>query len=324
MKQKLTVIIPVYNGMPFLKEAVQSILNQTYEDFHLLIIDDGSTDESLEYLKTLTDPRIEVRYQSNIGLCASLNQAVASSESELISRLDQDDIALPFRLQEQIDFLNSHPDYACVLSRISRISQSGKEFGSYETDFSEEISDYMQILYGCIVHSTICFRREGFLALGGYRSSLYPVDDYDLLLRFEEVYKVAVINKALIKYRIHSQAGTFKVFYDMELKTRYVEEMSGRRRSGSSEISLMEFSHTLNQEPLWEKWKRNINGRGRLMFRYAGLKIGEGKYVSGLYSLVGACLLTPKLTFQKLLSLYRQNENKMRVNQAEVRSLKSR
>jgi glycosyltransferase involved in cell wall biosynthesis len=321
MQQKLTVIVPVYNGMPFLKETIQSILNQTYKDFHLLIIDDGSTDESSEYLKTLTDPRVEVRYQNNMGLCASLNQAVASSNSELIARLDQDDIALSFRLQEQIDFLTSHPDYACVLSRISRISQSGQEFGSYETDFSEEISDYMQILHGCIVHSTICFRRESFLTLGGYRSSLYPVDDYDLLLRFEEVYKVAIINKALIKYRIHSQAGTFKTFYDMELKTRYVEGMASRRRSGNPEVSLMEFSHTLNQAPLLEKWKRNINGRGRLMFRHAGLRIGEGKYISGLYSLVGACLLTPKLTFQKLLALYRHNENKMRANQAEVRGL---
>jgi glycosyltransferase involved in cell wall biosynthesis len=320
MEKKLTVIIPVYNGMPFLKEAVQSILNQTYKDFHLLIIDDGSTDDSSEYLKTLTDSRVEVNYQNNIGLCASLNQAIASSNAELIARLDQDDIALPSRLQEQIDFLTSHPDYACVLSRISRISQSGQEFGSYETDV-EEISDYMQIRYGCIVHSTICFRKESFLSLGGYRSSLYPVDDYDLLLRFEDVYKVAVINKALIKYRIHSQAGTFKTFYDMELKTRYVEEMSGRRRSGNPEVSLMEFSHTLNQAPLWEKWKRNINRRGKLMFRHAGLRIGERKYVSGLYSLIGACLLTPQLTFQKLLGLYRQNERKMSANKTDVRDL---
>lgn len=141
MQQHLTVIIPVYNGMPFLKETIQSILNQTYRDFHLLIVDDGSTDGSSEYLKTLTDSRIEVRHQSNMGLCASLNQAVASSDSELIARLDQDDVALPSRLQEQIDFLSSHLDYACILSRISRITESGKkEFPSYETDFSEEVS----------------------------------------------------------------------------------------------------------------------------------------------------------------------------------------
>ncbi|HEY9596871.1 MAG TPA: glycosyltransferase family A protein [Cyanophyceae cyanobacterium] len=313
MQKELTVIIPAYNGMPFLKDSIQSILNQTYKDFHLLIIDDGSTDGSPEYLKTLVDSRVDVRYQNHTGLCDSLNQAIASSDSELIARLDQDDIALPFRLQEEIDFLISHSDYACVLSLISRITQNGKEFGSYETDFVKKISDYKWGLYGSIVHSTICFRRESFLALGGYRSSLYPVDDYDLLLRFEEFYKVAVINRPLIKYRIHSNAGTFKTFYDMEFKTRYVEEMASRRRSGKPELSLMEFKKKeLDQSTLMEKWKRYTHTRGKVMFRKAGLMIGEGQYISGLYNLMGACLLTPKLTFHKLLALY-QNKRKLSI-----------
>lgn len=302
--QKLTVIIPVYNGMPFLKDAIQSILNQTYKDFNLLIIDDGSTDDSPEYLKNLNDSRIEVRYQTNIGLCASLNQSIASCDSALIARLDQDDIALPFRLQEQVDFLNSNADYACVLSNISRITERGKEFGSYGTYCTEEISDYRWGLYGSMVHSTICFRRESFLALGGYRPALYPVDDYDLLLRFEEAYTVAVINKVLTKYRIHTKAGTFRTFYDMDIKTRYVEEMAARRRSGNPEISFLEFSHILNQATLQEKWSRNIHRMGRLMFRKAGLMIGEEQYISGSYNLIGACLLAPNLTFGKLLDLY--------------------
>ena len=310
MQSKLTVIVPVYNGMPFLKETIESILNQTYKDFHLLIVNDGSTDESSEYLKTLTDSRIEVKHQSNMGLCASLNQAVASCDSELIARLDQDDVALPSRLQDQVDFLSSHLDYACVLSSISRITESCKEFGSYDPDFSEEISDYKWGVYGCVVHSTICFRKESFLTLGGYRSFLYPVDDYDLLLRFEESYQVAVINKALVKYRIHAKAGTFKTFREMEFKTRYVEEMAAQRRSNKPEISLMEFSHTLNQATLWEKWHRNINEMGRLMFRQAGLMIGEGEYFRGLYGLTVAFLLTPRLTLYKLLALRHRNESK--------------
>lgn len=305
MKQKLAVIMSVYNGMPFLKEAVDSILNQTYKDFHFLIIDDGSTDDSSSYLNTLTDSRVEVRYQTNIGLCASLNQAIASCDFELIARLDQDDIALPFRLQEQVNFLTSHPEYACLLSNVSRITESGKEFGSYEINSTEEVSDYRSSFYGCIAHSTICFRRESFLALGGYRSFLYPVDDYDLLLRFEETYKVAVINRALIKYRVHSNAGTFRTFYDMCLKTSYVEAMTARRRSGNPEISLMEFNQTLNQVSLWEKWQRSTYRMGKLMFRKAGLMIGEGQYIYGAYSFVGACLLAPRFSFGRLLALYR-------------------
>ena len=310
MQQNLTVIVPVHNGMPFLKETIQSILNQTYRDFHLLIIDDGSTDGSSEYLKTLTDSRIEIRHQSNMGLPASLNQAISSSDSKLIARLDQDDVALPSRLQEQVDFLDSHPDYACVLSNISRITESGKkEFSSYGAVLLGEVNDYRSAVYGSIVHSTICFRRESFLALGGYRSSLYPVDDYDFLLRFEETYKAAVINKALVKYRIHAKSETFKTFNEMEFKTRYVEKMANRRRDGEPEVSLTEFSHTLNQVTSLEKWKRNVNGMGRLMFRQAGLMLGEGKYFRGLYSLTGSFLLTPRLTLSRLLSMYRRNKS---------------
>lgn len=314
MKNRLTVVIPVYNGMPFLKDTVQSILNQTYKDFHLLIVDDGSTDDSPDYLKTLSDPRVEIRFQSNMGLCASLNQAIASSDAELIARLDQDDIALPDRLQNQVEFLASHPDYACVLSNISRITESGKEFEPYKTDFSEEISDYRHKQYGCIVHSTICFRKESFLALGGYRSALYPVDDYDLLLRFEEAYKVAVINRVLVKYRIHGRAGTFNTFYDMELKSRYVEQMAIQRRSGKPEVSLTEFSQTLDQANLLEKWKRNLNTQGKLMFRRAGLMIGEKQYIGGFYNLAGACLLAPKFASGRLLGLYSSRSSKALTN----------
>jgi glycosyltransferase involved in cell wall biosynthesis len=305
MKYQLTVIIPVYNGMPFLPETVDSILNQTYKDFRLLIIDDGSMDESSTYLNSLTDPRVEVRFQSNMGLCHSLNNAIASADSEFVARLDQDDIALPFRLQEQVDFLTAHPEYACVLGNISRITEKGKDFGAYDINSSEAISDYQSSLYGCIVHSTICFRREVFLGLGGYRPAMYPVDDYDLLLRLEENYKTAVINKPLIKYRIHGKAGTFKTFHDMELKTRYVSAMAGLRRANEPEISLTEFSKTLDQASPWELFHRNVNGRGKLMFRKAGLMIGEGQRLGGAMNLLGACLLAPRFAVGRLFALYR-------------------
>jgi len=305
MKPTLTVIVPVYNGMPFLRETIDSILNQTYQEFRFLIVDDGSTDNSSDYLKTLTDSRVEVRSQSNMGLCASLNRAIESADTELIARLDQDDVALSCRLEEQVNFLTAHPDYACVLSAVSRMTESGKAFGSYEVKATEAVSDYRANRYGCIAHSAICFRRESFLALGGYRPVLYPVDDYDLLLRFEENYKVAVINRALIKYRIHSQAGTFKTFYDMDFKTRYVEAMAARRRSGKPEISLTEFNQILQQAPVWERWQKNADRVGRLMFRKAGLMIGEAQYIGGVYNLVGSFLLAPKFVWKRLLALYR-------------------
>lgn len=305
MSSKLTVIIPVYNGMPFLKEAVESILNQTYSDFRLLIIDDGSTDDSFHYLQSLSDDRLELWQQRNLGLCTSLNRAIQTVDSEFIARLDQDDVALPSRLQEQIEYLIHHPETICVLSNISRIVANGKEFGSYTTHVQEPISDYDPDQYGCIVHSTICFRRQAFVDLGGYRSQVYPVDDYDLLLRFWETGKVAVINKPLVKYRVHSKASTFKVFREMQIKTRYVTTMSQLRQTGNPELSLLEFMQTLDQTHFLGKLARHFEESGMLHFRKAGLLIGEGQMFLGGLNLMIAVLYYPHFAIKRLMALCR-------------------
>jgi glycosyltransferase involved in cell wall biosynthesis len=288
----LTVIVPVYNGCCFLSDTVESLLQQTYRDFHILIINDGSTDDSAIYLDQLTDPRIEVRHQKNQGLCATLNQAIASCTTEFIARLDQDDIAHPEKLQQQMDFLTANPDYDGVLSNITRITASGKELGHYASSSTQPIDDYQSSRYGCIVHSTLCCRRDSLLRVGGYRAALYPVDDYDLLLRMEEQCRLAVINQPLVKYRIHSQAGTFKTFASMDLKTRYAEAMAQRRRSGRLELSLTEFTEIAMQGHSLKQLQIRLNRQGRLMF------------LTGFGQLFGSLLLAPTHTFKRLLGLY--------------------
>lgn len=107
----ITVFMPVYNGLKYLPEAVESILGQTHPDFEFLIIDDGSTDGSLEYLRNLTDPRIRLITQpQNIGLRANYNCGLAEASGRYIAIMDQDDIAMPMRLKLQWDFMEAHPD----------------------------------------------------------------------------------------------------------------------------------------------------------------------------------------------------------------------
>jgi glycosyltransferase involved in cell wall biosynthesis len=302
MQYSVTVIIPVYNGMPFLPETVDSILQQTYEDFRLLIVDDGSTDDSFTYLQSLTDQRIEIRQQRNLGFGKSLNRAVESVDSDFIVHLDQDDVALPTRLQEQLDFLSSHQEYGFVLSNVSKISSMGMEFGGYVINDAELISNYESVKYGAISPSTLCFRRQAFLELGGYRPSLYPVDDYDLLLRAEENYGIAVINKPLVKYRVHSKSASFKKFYEMQFKTRYIETLASMRRSGQLEISLEEFTKKTKGSFL-EKMNEYRRSLGKLNFRKAGCLIGEKNYIYGTFSLLYAYLLTPSFVSKRLSSL---------------------
>ena len=303
IQRELTVIIPVYNGMPFLPRAVESILEQSFREYKLLIVDDGSRDGSLDYLRTLDDPRIEIRCQPNMGLCQSLNLAIESAESRFIARLDQDDIAMPHRLEKQLSFLGSNPNYAGVLSNYSRISADGNEFGYYQTDNVEKIYDYRSELHGCILNSTFMFDRLKFKELGGYRASLYPVDDYDLLMRFEEKHDLAVINEPLVKYRIHSGAWTFKTFYDMETKSRYAKAIADRRRLGKSEISLRQFRSTVDRLSPWGELIRYAHSTGKLLFRKSGLLIGEKKKISGLLNLSFALCLAPGFAIRRLMSL---------------------
>lgn len=303
MQPSITIIIPVYNGMPFLPETIDSVLHQTYSNFRLLAVDDESKDESLQYLKSLTDSRVEVREQSNLGFGNTLNRAIESVDSEFIVHLDQDDIALPTRVEEQINFLLAHPEYDFVLSKVCKISASGKEFGSYDINHLEPFSDYTAIKYGSVSPSTFCFRRKAFLELGGYRPSVYPVDDYDLLLRAEEKFKMAVINKPLVKYRIHNNSATFKKFYDMEIKTRYIEEMARLRREGKPEIPLAEFTKDFDDLGFFKKLRQYSHTTGKLRFRKSGLLLGEKKYLSGILNLVFAYLLAPRFVVNRLFSL---------------------
>ena len=107
---KLTVLMPVYNAEKYLKPALESILNQTYKDFEFLIIDDGSTDKSLEIIKSYNDSRIRlIGHEQNQKLIATLNEGIKLAQGEYIARMDADDISAPERLQKQMEFLEKHP-----------------------------------------------------------------------------------------------------------------------------------------------------------------------------------------------------------------------
>src|SRR5262245_17189068 len=115
----VTVLMTVYNGMPYLPLAVDSIFNQKLRDFRFVIVDDGSTDDTGDYLRGLTDPRVVTLWQSNQGTAAAANFGLKHCETEFVARMDADDIALPTRLDKQRDFLLAHPEVGLVGSQMA-------------------------------------------------------------------------------------------------------------------------------------------------------------------------------------------------------------
>lgn len=209
MAPRVSILMPVYNVAPYLKEAMDSILGQTFQDFELIVLNDCSPDNSEEILDTYTDKRI-VRYwgEKNVGLANVLNVGIDLARGEFIARMDSDDISLPTRIEKQVAFLLSHPDVDLVSAGLERFGTSTAKT-SYKTNFEEVKFDAMS--FSPVLHASSMWRRESFVSKGlYYRQEMVPSEDYDLWTR-ALVSKLVLVNMPdiLYRYRTHvSQVTT--------------------------------------------------------------------------------------------------------------------
>jgi len=214
-KPLVSVIIPCYNGEKFIGEAIESVLNQTYQNFEIIIVDDGSTDGSRSVIKPfLNDPRIKlVEHGQNRGIPAARNTGIKMSKGEFIAFLDQDDLWLPEKLERQIAvFEHSPPDVGLVFSNINTINSKGivKEYLS-ERHVPLHINELSQqeVLKALFLHNfipmiTVLVRRACFDTVGLLDESLRGgSDDYDFCLRLAAKYKIKYLNIPLALHRIH-------------------------------------------------------------------------------------------------------------------------
>lgn len=206
---KISVVMSVYNGMPFLKEAVQSILNQTYKDFEFIIVDDASTDGTWKYLNSLQDQRIKlIKNSKNLGLASSLNIGMKAAKGEYIARMDADDISLPDRFEKEAHFLNSHKDYVLVGSQVQWVSEHGEPIDGFDVPQSDDEIRKKFIIRNQIHHATVMFRKSIVSRLGLYRAFLNGVEDYDLWFRIMNKGKVFNLPERLERRRVHPKAVT--------------------------------------------------------------------------------------------------------------------
>ncbi len=207
---KITVLMSVYNGEQYLRESIDSILNQTYKDFEFIIIDDSSTDKTPEILNSFEDSRIKlVRNQTNLGLTKSLNIGLGVARGAYVARMDADDIALPQRLEVEQTFLDSRQDIVCVGAALVLIDKLGQKVGAKKVLEDLEIIRFRMIVANQLAHPTVMFRRLIILEIGGYDESFKYVQDYDLWSRLiERDYLVTNIHEPLIQYRNHSASLT--------------------------------------------------------------------------------------------------------------------
>lgn len=238
-KLKLSVVMAVYNGETYLREAIDSILNQTFTNFEFIIINDGSTDGTQQILESYKDPRIIPVHQEHLGFTKSLNNGIALAKGEYIARQDADDISMPDRLEKQIEFLERHKNIALLGTATKFVDEKGRYL--YTIEFS---CDHFAIERGMnrqnhFIHGSVMFKKQYFFELGGYRDFFLTSQDFDLWLRFIENYEVANLSNPLYKRRITSHSITLKNIVLQRRMGRFAKLLAKAREKGISENSLI-------------------------------------------------------------------------------------
>jgi len=207
---RVSVVTSVYNGEEYLEECIDSILNQTFQDFEYIILNNGSTDRTAEILNSYTDSRIHIINQENLGISRSLNKGINLSKSALIARLDADDYALPQRLEKQIAFMGKYPDVILCGSRILELI--GEKLSEQRIAFveSDQAIKKSMSLFNPFAHSAVIFRKNIFFKAGGYNCQLKYCQDYDLWLRMLSFGEARILKEELGVARILEESESHR------------------------------------------------------------------------------------------------------------------
>jgi glycosyltransferase involved in cell wall biosynthesis len=294
----ITVTIPVHNAMPYLPEAVESVLCQTLNDFRLIIIDDGSTDGSRAYLASLVDPRVTVIHQSNLGLGRTLNKLIALCETKYFARMDADDICDPRRLFAQIEYLEKRPKVVMLGTQIRFLA--GKKLIPCAVNPLEHKEIRARLLHGKagVCHPTIVVRADAAREVGGYRIG-GAGEDVDFCLRMCEIGEAANLSDALYTYRLHANSIGSKRRAELHCGYDYAKHAADCRARRVPEPSFEEFKALWLQRPRFRYILEKLSDVSELTYRGGLVDIGEGRTASGLVRLLVAVTLRPSSALKR-------------------------
>lgn len=235
MTPAVSVLLPVHNGLPFLREAVESVLAQSFRDFECILINDGSTDGSGPIIDRYAsrDSRIVPVHQENRGLVATLNRGLGMARAPLVARMDADDISLPDRFERQFAFLTANAEVAAVGGAITLIDEVGGNLrdAEYPTD-PAVVAVRMRGEGSMLAHPAVMMRRDAVLAAGGYREAFRHAEDYDLWLRLLRSWQISNLPDIVLFYRQHSFKVSTRHAFTQTLATAVARQLDRLRCRG--------------------------------------------------------------------------------------------
>jgi len=204
----VSVVMAVYNGEPFVRKTIESVLLQTYSNFEFIIINDGSKDSSLDTIASFKDPRIRCISRKNKGLTPSLNEGLRAAQGTYIARIDADDIALPSRLETQVAFLETHPHIGLLGTWAYIIDENGNKKGMYTLPHAHKKIQRMMFWHNPFIHPSVMFPRAILDTVGFYNENFRYAQDYEYWSRIIKKYEVANLGEPLLLYRVFSESMT--------------------------------------------------------------------------------------------------------------------
>ena len=298
---KVSVLMPVYNAERYLREAVESILGQTFGDFEFIIVDDGSTDGSLAILREYErrDGRIRLLSRPNTGIVGALNDGIALARAPLLARMDADDWSMPTRFERQVQFLDRHPECVAVGTWLLVTDPEGAPIFTMrqETDPAQLSRNLLEFRGTGIGHATVIMRRDAVMHVGGYRKEYQWSEDRDLWLRLDEIGTLTSISEVLYRYRYHlSSVCHRRLLAQHRANTALVKDAC--RRRGISEPAVVGQWETaelsdLSESDHYRRWSRlaSEDGHWRTARKYAiRLLLSNSFRRQDLWILLDACL----------------------------------
>lgn len=244
MTPKISVVMPVFNEERFVGEAIESILNQTFPDFEFIILDDGSTDNSAEIIKSYNDSRIKLFQTENKGMVKQFNFGIVNSAAPLIARMDADDIAEANRFKIQFDILNENPEIDVIGSNVTFIDERNNFISEKKYPEVHEDIEFMMPVESSVCHPSVIMRKEVLNEIGLYNEDYDYAADFALFLNLiSHGYKFYNVQRTLLKYRPRFMRSDLSRVKDSnsisyKLGMDYLNKLSTASSSAQSEFDL--------------------------------------------------------------------------------------
>ncbi len=223
----VSILIPVYNGAPFLAETIASIKKNHYPNHEVILVNDGSSDNSKLVCREFAKNSKKIRFYSfdqNQGMTRVLNFGIAKAKGKYIARLNQDDLIMPNRLEKQVKFLEQHPDYVAVGGQIKLFTEGNPKFGQVNFPLTDKKIRQNWLMFSPYSDPTVTYRKESVLRTEGYSQYFWPADDVHMWYQLGKLGKLANLSGVMTKVRWHQSCGSIKSHKRQMLKTWQVHQ----------------------------------------------------------------------------------------------------